>query len=50
MESEECLFCNHLQHPDLIGYGVARETYEEPAGPDCMNPNLQKPIDTSPSS
>ncbi|XP_024368741.1 uncharacterized protein [Physcomitrium patens] len=33
-----------MKHPDPIGYGLAREAYVEPAGPDCIIPGLQRPV------
>lgn len=38
------IFCQWMQHPDPIGYGLAREAYVEPAGPDCIIPGLQRPV------
>jgi hypothetical protein len=33
-----------MKHPDPIGYGLARECFLEPAGPDCIIPGQPKPI------
>jgi hypothetical protein len=38
------LWTLELQHPDPIGYGLARECFLEPAGPDCIIPGQPKPI------
>ena len=36
--------CVWRQHPDPIGYGLAKEAYVESAGPDCIIPGQRRPI------